>query len=85
MRKEQTVTVVEIDSDGFAQSVTASLWVEDETSEEEVAERTRIEAVSMLERALAALRPRSRRPESRTKISQPAPCRASSPRRSRTA
>ncbi|MGZ5129864.1 MAG: hypothetical protein ACXWCV_00335 [Caldimonas sp.] len=57
MRKEQTVTLVEIDPDGFAQSLTASLWVDEETSEEEIAERTRVETVSMLERALAALRP----------------------------
>ena len=62
MRKEQTVTVVETDPDGFAQSVTASVWVdEDNASEEEAAEQTRIQTVSMLERALAALRPRSRR------------------------
>ena len=62
MRKEQTVTVVETDPDGFAQSVTASVWVdEDNASEEVAAEQTRIQTVSMLERALAALRPRSRR------------------------
>jgi hypothetical protein len=62
MRKEQTVTVVETDPDGFAQSVTTGVWVDDdETSEEEAAEQTRIQTVSMLERALAALRPRPRR------------------------
>ena len=61
MRKEQTVTVVEIDPDGFAQSVTASLWLEEDSSEEVAAERTRVETVSMLERALAALRPSARR------------------------
>ena len=62
MRKEQTVTVVETDPDGFAQSVTTSVWVDDEEiSEEEAAEQTRIQTVSMLERALAALRPRPRR------------------------
>jgi hypothetical protein len=62
MRKEQTLTVVETDQDGFAQSVTTSVWVDDdETSEEEAVEQTRIKTVSMLERALAALRPRSRR------------------------
>jgi hypothetical protein len=60
MRKEQTLTVVELDQDGFSQSLTASLWLDDEESkEEEVAEQTRSATVSLLERALAALRPRS--------------------------
>jgi len=59
MRKEQTVTVVEVDEDGFAQSLTANFWLDEENSEDEVAERNRAQTVSLLERALAALRARS--------------------------
>lgn len=62
MRKEQIVTVVETDVHGFAQSMTASVWVDDdESSDDEAAELTRMQAVSMLERALDALRLRPRR------------------------